>query len=157
MAQMQRTALGGFLSDYDRNAAPVVNILVAGRLLQPGSQPPRQAPTSRTFAKNPGVPASRIAVSPPIEGHLRRHVSAGSGDLQRDQGRRPTLAGAGRKDIARDQSEQALRGFRLFLSEQPRAPSENRPTCSVRASSPRSMRAPQRHRHRAYRRAGLGR
>jgi pilus assembly protein CpaD len=62
MTHSQRVALGGFLSDYDRSAAPVLTILVPV-----GS--PNQVAASEAgsafahYAKKKGVPASRILVS----------------------------------------------------------------------------------------------
>ncbi|WP_442579950.1 CpaD family pilus assembly protein [Mesorhizobium sp. ASY16-5R] len=62
MTKMQRTALGGFLSDYDRNAAPVVNILVPiGSYNEAAAS--RAGADFAQFAKRHGVPGSRIAVS----------------------------------------------------------------------------------------------
>jgi pilus assembly protein CpaD len=62
MTRIQRVALGGFLADYDRNAAPLLTILVPV-----GSQ--NQAAAAEAgrhfakFAKAQGVPAGRIMMS----------------------------------------------------------------------------------------------
>lgn len=62
MTKTQRVALGGFLSDYDRSAAPVLNILVPV-----GSQNSVAASQAGSdfahYAKKFGVPASRIMLS----------------------------------------------------------------------------------------------
>jgi pilus assembly protein CpaD len=62
MTRMQRTALGGFLSDYDRSSAPMLNILVPV-----GSRNELAASHAASqfahFAKKHGVPASRVLIS----------------------------------------------------------------------------------------------
>nr|WP_237684053.1 CpaD family pilus assembly protein [Pseudaminobacter soli] len=62
MTRMQRTALGGFLSDYDRSAAPVLAILVpvGSRNELAASHAARDF---AHFAKKHGVPASRVLIS----------------------------------------------------------------------------------------------
>lgn len=62
MTKMQRTALGGFLSDYDRNAAPVVNILVPIGSYNEAAASQAGADFAH-YVKKHGVPASRIAIS----------------------------------------------------------------------------------------------
>lgn len=62
MTKTQKVALGGFLSDYDRSAAPVLTILVPV-----GSRNELAASQAGSefahFAKKMGVPASRVAIS----------------------------------------------------------------------------------------------
>jgi pilus assembly protein CpaD len=62
MTKTQKVALGGFLSDYDRSAAPVVTILVpvgSGNAVAASQAGQEFA----HYAKRMGVPASRIAIS----------------------------------------------------------------------------------------------
>lgn len=62
MTKIQRTALGGFLSDYDRRAAPVLTILVpVGSANQFAASEAGSA--FAHFARSNGVPASRVMVS----------------------------------------------------------------------------------------------
>jgi len=62
MTKTQKVALGGFLADYDRSAAPVVTILVPV-----GSRNELAASQAGSefahYAKRMGVPASRVAIS----------------------------------------------------------------------------------------------
>lgn len=62
MTNTQRVALGGFLSNYDRSAAPVLTILVpVGSANQVAAAEAGSA--FAHFAKKKGVPASRVMIS----------------------------------------------------------------------------------------------
>jgi pilus assembly protein CpaD len=62
MTKMQRTALSGFLSNYDRSADPVLNILTpSGSLNELAAS--HAASDFANLARRSGVPASRIVVS----------------------------------------------------------------------------------------------
>ncbi|MDQ6435761.1 CpaD family pilus assembly protein [Mesorhizobium sp. LHD-90] len=62
MTKTQRVALGGFLADYDRSAAPVVTILVPAGSYNAHAASQAGADFAQ-FAKRRGVPASRIALA----------------------------------------------------------------------------------------------
>ncbi len=111
----QRASLEGFLANYDKTAAPVLNIIAPSG----SGNDVAAADAAHDFAniaRKNGVPENRIMIASyrasPEEVSAPVRVSFSAMRAQTDKcGRWP-------EDILADQREQALREFRLLLSEQ---------------------------------------
>ena len=133
----QRASLEGFLADYDRTAAPVLTITApsgsandvaaadAAQRFRPHRQEKRRAGEPHHDCVLPGGRRKRSR---------RRCASSFTGHAGAD---RQMRALAGRH--SRNQREQALREFRLFLSEQRRRPDRQsgRPARAEKADADR--------------------